>query len=296
VTVVLIVGSQFVMYGDPGSPLLLHPFTRVLLKGDPLLSYPLEASTVSTTMLFVFAFLGGPASILAAVAAYSAWGYRSKGAGAAANVGVDDRSVLIPVEREDESGVVTWRRVSIRYRPLVDALVGLVSFLSALALTALLTDAGKVYCGRPRPDFFARQAEAAGAGEGVDESGLVRDGLMSFPSGHASLSFATATYVSLFLAARTAALSPTRVTSPLTATLLSLPLLLAYFIAMSRTRDYHHNFVDILAGSLLGLSSSLSVFSFWYRFPWQPFPAFPKALWEPDIDDDAHISKRLRIQ
>ena len=39
-----------------------------------------------------------------------------------------------------------------------------------------------------------------------------------------------------------------------------LPLLMAGIIVVTRTRDYYHNFSDVIAGSLIGMLSSVIVY------------------------------------
>lgn len=75
----------------------------------------------------------------------------------------------------------------------------------------------------------------------------------SFPSGHASISFAAMTYVSMWLCGKFGLLTVHSGSVALKALLALCPYCIASFVAISRTRDYHHDFTDITAGS----SSSL---------------------------------------
>jgi len=126
---------------------------------------------------------------------------------------------------------------------LHDATLGI---LLSNAITLLITTVLKYLVGRYRPDAVAM--------------GNVDNARESFPSGHSSISFCGLTFLSLYLAAKFHVFSH-RVeedrsivqTGNSVSGLASLvPLLLAGFIAVSRTMDYHHDFSDILAGSLLG--------------------------------------------
>lgn len=100
----------------------------------------------------------------------------------------------------------------------------------------------------------------------TDNRSLVRDGQLSFPSGHSSLSFACMMFCVLYMMSKfklysspspsttMKSISHYGANASLWKLLLCLsPLALASFIAISRTLDYHHNFSDILGGCVLGL-------------------------------------------
>ena len=44
-----------------------------------------------------------------------------------------------------------------------------------------------------------------------------------------------------------------------------LPIFLAFLVAISRTRDYRHNFSDVLAGMIIGVFSA--VFGYFLHYP-----------------------------
>ncbi|KAL6066522.1 Diacylglycerol pyrophosphate phosphatase 1 [Balamuthia mandrillaris] len=114
---------------------------------------------------------------------------------------------------------------------------------TALTLTLFLTDFLKLCAGRLRPNWLAL--------EGDSESSF-QDGRKSFPSGHSSLSFASMVFLSLYLCGK---LGVFRKTDGAVWKLMLgfLPLLAACFIGISRTRDYHHHFSDVLAGAVIGI-------------------------------------------
>jgi len=115
----------------------------------------------------------------------------------------------------------------------------------AMSLTLLITTVLKFLTGRPRPDALALGG---------------KDAHESFPSGHSSESFAGLTFLSLYLAAKWHVFALQRLEdktvvhkgSFVTGLGALFPLVVAGFIAVSRTMDYHHNFSDVLAGSVLG--------------------------------------------
>lgn len=152
---------------------------------------------------------------------------------------------------------------------------GLLGFILANALTLTVTTIIKVCVGRPRPDLIDRcqplpgshNAEPYGlvtdhiCSVGVDDKTL-RDGFRSFPSGHASTSFAGLTYLSLYLAGKLHLFD--RRGHAVTAWLCATPLLAATLIAVSRTMDYRHHATDVIAGALLGLTIAYWSYKLYY--------------------------------
>lgn len=154
---------------------------------------------------------------------------------------------------------------------------GLLGFVLANALTLTITTIVKCTVGRPRPDLIDRCQPLAGSHNaepyglvtdaicsvGVDNKTL-RDGFRSFPSGHASTSFAGFTYLALYLAGKLHLFD--RRGHAVTAWLCGTPLMAAALIAISRTMDYRHHATDVIAGSLLGL-----VVAYWsYKLYYPP--------------------------
>lgn len=141
--------------------------------------------------------------------------------------------------------------VQLKFRSWHDFHHGLLGQFTSIALTVLFTDCFKVYAGRLRPDFLARcMPDITGK---CTNSVLndVRDGRLSFPSGHSSLSFTVMVFVSLYLCGKLR-IFRTNHGSMWKILLCVSPLFFCGFIAISRTRDYHHNYDDILAGACLG--------------------------------------------
>ncbi|KAJ2352941.1 hypothetical protein GGF43_003619 [Coemansia sp. RSA 2618] len=115
--------------------------------------------------------------------------------------------------------------------------------------------------GRPRPDFIARCQPNITENPPLrlvdyrvctqTDLGYLREGMRSFPSGHASLSFCGLTFAALYLASHFR-YNDQRGHAYKTI-IFYLPLFCASLIAISRTADYHHHWQDVLAGSLLGI-------------------------------------------
>jgi len=125
----------------------------------------------------------------------------------------------------------------------------------AVIFTLIFTDAIKIACGRYRPDWYARADQSAS---------VIRDGRQSFPSGHSSMSFTGMTYLSLYLCGKFGLFRHNGGTV-FKATIAMLPLAISAAIAVSRTRDYHHDFSDILAGTVLGVM--MAVFAYFLNYP-----------------------------
>jgi len=128
------------------------------------------------------------------------------------------------------------------------AALGLVE---AMGLTLFLTELIKVTAGRLRPDWFARCQPNAQKECTAEDSSELRNGRKSFPSGHTSVAFAGATYLTLYLWGKLRPLSGR-------GQLWEIPLLLApmvgaLLVGISRTFDNRHHWEDVLGGALLGM-------------------------------------------
>jgi diacylglycerol diphosphate phosphatase/phosphatidate phosphatase len=119
------------------------------------------------------------------------------------------------------------------------------SYAGTLVATMLLTEVSKVAISRERPDYADRLKR------GLDDD-LLNDGRKSFWSGHSSMSFASATFLSLQLA--DFALDDGR--SLGTAALLwggaTVLITSAGLVANSRLDDGRHHLSDVLVGAVVG--------------------------------------------
>lgn len=167
------------------------------------------------------------------------------------------------------------------------------SWLAALAYSFVLSffcvSVLKLYAGRLRPDYLWRLEQHGYTssttvdpltGESlpnphtnpqyychlmktISSSPSLKEGRMSFPSGHSSSSFATMGIVSLFLFAH---FRPFSFRGSFTRLIISVsPLWLALFISVSRTRDNKHNFSDVISGAMIGATSSIISFFLCFR-------------------------------
>ncbi|RPB28358.1 acid phosphatase/Vanadium-dependent haloperoxidase [Terfezia boudieri ATCC MYA-4762] len=167
----------------------------------------------------------------------------------------------------------------------------------AIAAAMLVTNGMKNLVGKHRPDLISRCApdperlasgglsvvnrylfdvEICTSWGGVSEAGLGRDelldGFRSWVSGHTSISYAGLTYLTIFLSFHfpkprgfgrfnnTSEPQAPKKSSHLPIPLLlvlSVPVLLATYVATTRYSDYRHHGVDVIFGSLLGVGMAI---------------------------------------
>lgn len=139
------------------------------------------------------------------------------------------------------------------------------AFFQASLLTSFLVGIGKLFAGRLRPNFNNLVTE-------------INTERMSYPSGHTAYSFAVMVVFSLFFANQFQ-IFITNKRNPFVSifVIFVIPFMMASTVAISRTRDYYHDFSDINAGCIIGLlSGSLSYYS---TFPITgKYPTVPRAL------------------
>ena len=142
----------------------------------------------------------------------------------------------------------------------------ILALTGVFALNGVITNSLKLTIGRPRPDFLARCVPISPLWEAIPEcSGslsAVEDGYKSFPSGHASWSFSTLFFLTLYLAGRLNVVSQFRVRYALLVLSLT-PFLVGCCVGWSRVHDHMHHFGDVFAGAVLGCTiSSLCYFQY----------------------------------
>jgi len=124
-------------------------------------------------------------------------------------------------------------------------------FWSAIGITFLITQGIKFGTGRYRP-YYLNDPNST-------------ESRLSFPSGHASISFAAMTFVCLYLSGKLQIYSDSRGVSLGKGLIALSPLGISIFITVSRVLDYHHHFSDIIAGSLIG--TGVSFFCYFIYYP-----------------------------
>lgn len=91
---------------------------------------------------------------------------------------------------------------------------------------------------------------------------IIEEGRRSFPSGHASSTFAGLGFISLFFSAHFNLFDGSGRLYKLIIFLI--PLLTATLISISRIVDYRHHWDDVLAGGIIGCSSALTGYFYFY--------------------------------
>lgn len=170
--------------------------------------------------------------------------------------------------------------------------VSLLGLCLSWSLTALFTNFIKNWIGRLRPDFLARCEPKEGlpidtllnAAEVCTTQNTRRllDGFRTTPSGHSSESFAGLGYLYLWLCGQLITENPQ--TGLWRKIVAFVPLLGATLIALSRTQDYRHHFVDVILGSILGYAFAHYI----YR---RNFPATDSIVPFKPLLDDSDISE-----
>eukprot|EP01132_Coremiostelium_polycephalum_P002693 gene2693-3342_t len=163
------------------------------------------------------------------------------------------------------------------YRNLHDFHHAALGLLETFTATMLFTDFLKVIAGRYRPDY---QARLVGGNEA-----LIRDGRMSFPSGHSSLSFATMTFLSFYICGKIKIFRKEG-GAMWKVLLVLIPFAISSFVAVSRTRDYHHDFSDITAGSFIGLAIGVFIYFMNFNSLFSKECALPKSRVNPNYAKD----------
>lgn len=199
--------------------------------------------------------------------------------------------------------VPTWALVLIVLAPLALALAlsvgaparGAVrawvrSYMYTVAVTQLVVESGKRYCGYWRPYFLDECGfdVATGACAG----GVPAHALRSFPSSHAALATASMLHSSLrLLGACRLGASPHALrlgrglggrafevdTSGVATLGCLLPTLLALWVGASRVRDGAHHPADVVGGVLVGGASACFWYLRYFRAPFGPEAHLPRA-------------------
>lgn len=156
---------------------------------------------------------------------------------------------------------------------LYNTWVSSIGLLLSILITSFVTNIVKNWFGRLRPDFLDRCQPANDTPKDklvsievctTDNLDRLADGFRTTPSGHSSISFAGLFYLTLFLLGQSQANNGK--TSSWRTMISFIPWLMACYIALSRTQDYRHHFIDVFVGSCLGLI--IAIWQYFRLFPW----------------------------
>ncbi|CAN6647206.1 diacylglycerol pyrophosphate phosphatase 1 [Trichomonascus vanleenenianus] len=145
--------------------------------------------------------------------------------------------------------------------------MSLLTLAATFVIEGLFVNCLKLWLGRHRPDFLARCIPAKNTPVNVYVSievctttdlDRLYEGFKSTPSGHSANSFAGLVFLSLWLCGQLQACRPGA--EHYKAVLSCTPLLLAFYIAVSRTSDYRHHYFDVLFGATIGTTIAILVY------------------------------------
>ncbi|KAG0311915.1 hypothetical protein BGZ97_011560 [Linnemannia gamsii] len=204
---------------------------------------------------------------------------------------VEDRSLMYPYKEKEI--IPTWALIVIAVvfpavlmaavslfirRSSYDLHNGILGLLLSVSLTIVVTQVVKVTVGKHRPDFIDRcKPMLNGVSITRDEPlklwkvdvctttdhSVFKDGMRSFPSGHASTSFAGLTYLTLWLAGKMHVFD--RKGYSLKSVILMIPILAAMLVTISRIEDDRHSAPDVGWGTFIGIF--FAFFSYHQYYP-----------------------------
>lgn len=175
--------------------------------------------------------------------------------------------------------------------------ISILGLLVSIFVNELFTDVLKNWIGRHRPDFIARCIPRPDAPVNVlvyakdvcttTHKHRLADGFRTTPSGHSSGAFSGLFYLTLWLSGQLLTEHP--LTGSWRKIVAAIPALCAALIALSRTEDYRHHFIDIVLGSLIGI-----VVAYWsYR---RNFPELSSPIaFKPVLDDSDVTEEKLEV-
>ena len=191
-----------------------------------------------------------------------------------------DESIMYPYRTEDTvpnwalfviSAVVPVVLIAFLSRTYKRTSWDLHAALMALALgllvTGFLTQLVKVSVGRLRPDFLARCRPENNMPNAkcLGDPSVVEEGRKSFPSGHASLSFAGLSMLTFYILGKLQIIDRGQRALLAEWMLAFLPVVGALMVALSRVSDYRHHWQDVTVGSLLGLGLSYWAYNLYFE-------------------------------
>lgn len=168
--------------------------------------------------------------------------------------------------------------VGLRSRIKYDLHSVLCALFFTVGLTQFITDFVKIYCGYFRPNFY-EYCQFSNDDMACDSDR--NNPRKSFPSGHASSSFSSMTFLALYFAGKIGLQNQfdremkTILQKRLFTILAFTPMFLAVFIASSRVHDDMHHPADVVGGSLIGIICAILGYSLWYNSIYSARAGYP---------------------
>ncbi|XP_063241943.1 putative phosphatidate phosphatase [Bacillus rossius redtenbacheri] len=217
---------------------LARPYRRGFFCDDDSIGYPYKARVqVSDTVVAVVGLLLPPLVVLATEATRRGWSARG------------------------DAELLGWRPPLWLCRLYCVAGV----FVVGAAFSQLVVDSAKYLVGRLRPHFLdvCQPTHVCSGHEYVvdytcsgPDAAVIEEARLSFPSGHAALSFYAAVFTVMYLQAEVTWTGSLVLKHSLQAALV----ILAWYTALSRVTDHMHHWSDVLAGGCIGsLAAVLAV-------------------------------------
>jgi diacylglycerol diphosphate phosphatase / phosphatidate phosphatase len=146
----------------------------------------------------------------------------------------------------------------------------LLGCLTGILYSEAFSNILKIVIGKFRPDFMQRCAEIELNLKEclLSKNRKIRDGRLSFPSGHTAVAFCFGVYQFCYLIGKFGLFVHNKrhkIPITLKGLICISPLIFSFWVMVTRLRDYHHSFEDILAGILIG-----SMNGFWSYFVYFP--------------------------
>lgn len=139
-----------------------------------------------------------------------------------------------------------------------------------VSVDGVITDILKNWVGRPRPDFLERCGPQRGTASDVFVDitvctaplgeRILTDGMRLTPLGHSLISFSAFLFLTMWLFGQYNLVRDAANKAVHWYILAASPLLLATYVALSRTQDYRHHFTDVISGSMLGCAVAVVVY------------------------------------
>ncbi|KAL1918981.1 uncharacterized protein VTP21DRAFT_2362 [Calcarisporiella thermophila] len=177
--------------------------------------------------------------------------------------------------------VIVYALAQIWLKSLEDFHAAFLGTLYALASSSLFQVICKWLIGGLRPKFLEickpNVSGVQGAGFGnifydvsvcTGDPDSVNDGISSFPSGHSNAAWAGFLFLFFYLNAKLKVLGSNRRVHYWKLIVVSLPLLAASLISLSRLLDFSHHWYDILTGAIIGSFFAILAYRMQYASIW----------------------------